>query len=95
MQRNAYLDLLSSFGLKLPAFKKVSVYQCAKNNSSRLLFSTKYFFLKLKSKKFFETAKSFAFESMSLFEINFIIEMLGKLDKLGLGVFKKNYAIKL
>ena len=89
MQRNAYLDLLSSFGLKLPAFKKVSVYQCAKNNSSRLLFSTKYFSLKLK------TAKSFAFESMSLFEINFIIEMLGKLDKLGLGVFKKNYAIKL
>ena len=94
MQRNAYLDLLSSFGLKLPAFKKVSVYQCAKNYSSRLLFSTKYFFLKLKNKKFFETAKSFAFESMS-FEINFIIEMLGKLDKLGLGVFKKNYAIKL
>ena len=35
-------------------------------------------------------AKSIAFESMSLFEINFIIEMLGKLDKLGLGVFKKN-----
>ena len=32
--------------------------------------------------------KSFAFKSMSLFEINFIIEMLGKLDKLGQGVFK-------
>ena len=90
MQRNAYLGLLSSFGLKLPAFKKVSVYQCAKNYNSRLLFSTKYFFFKSKNKKFFEMAKSFAFESMSLFEIKFIIEMLGKLDKLGLGVFKKN-----
>ena len=32
--------------------------------------------------------KSFEFKSMSLFEINFIIEMLGKLDKLGQGVFK-------
>ena len=32
--------------------------------------------------------KSFAFKSMSLFKINFIIEMLGKLDKLGQGVFK-------
>ena len=86
MQRNAYLGLLSSFGLKLPAFKKVSVYQCAKNYNSRLLFSTKYFFFKSKNKM----AKSFAFESMSLFEIKFIMEMLGKLDKLGLGVFKKN-----
>ena len=26
---------------------------------------------------------------MSFFEINFIIDMLGKLDKLGQGVFKK------
>ena len=33
--------------------------------------------------------KSFEFESMSLFEINFIIDMLGKLGKLGLGVLKK------
>ena len=33
--------------------------------------------------------KSFEFESMSLFEINFIINMLGKLGKLGLGVLKK------
>ena len=33
--------------------------------------------------------KSFEFESMSLFEIDFIIDMLGKLDKLGQGVFKK------
>ena len=32
--------------------------------------------------------KSFEFKSMSLFESNFIIEMLGKLDKLGQGVFK-------
>ena len=34
--------------------------------------------------------KSFEFESMSLFKINFIINMLSKLDKLGQGVFKKN-----
>ena len=34
-------------------------------------------------------AKSFEFELMSLFEIGFIIDMLGKLDKLGQGVFKK------
>ena len=33
--------------------------------------------------------KSFEFESMSLFEINFIIDMLGKLDKLGQGILKK------
>ena len=33
--------------------------------------------------------KFFEFESMSLFEINFIIDMLGKLGKLGLGVLKK------
>ena len=33
--------------------------------------------------------KSFEFESMSLFEIVFIIDMLGKLDKLGQGVFEK------
>ena len=33
--------------------------------------------------------KSFEFESMFLFEINFIIDMLGKLGKLGLGVLKK------
>ena len=33
--------------------------------------------------------KSFEFESMSLFKINFIINMLSKLDKLGQGVFKK------
>ena len=33
--------------------------------------------------------KSFKFESMSLFEINFIIDMLGKLDKLGQGILKK------
>ena len=32
--------------------------------------------------------KSFEFESMSLFEIDFIIDMLDKLDKLGQGVFK-------
>ena len=32
--------------------------------------------------------KSFEFESMSLFEINFIIGMLGQLDKLGQGVSK-------
>ena len=33
--------------------------------------------------------KSFEFKSMSLFEINFIYDMLGKLDKLGQGVLKK------
>ena len=33
--------------------------------------------------------KWFEFKSMSLFEINIIINMLGKLDKLGQGVFKK------
>ena len=33
--------------------------------------------------------KSFEFESMFLFEINFIIDMLGKLGKLGLEVLKK------
>ena len=33
--------------------------------------------------------KSFEFESMSLFKISFIINMLSKLDKLGQGVFKK------
>ena len=33
--------------------------------------------------------KSFKFESMSLFKINFIINMLSNLDKLGQGVFKK------
>ena len=33
--------------------------------------------------------KWFEFESMSSFEINFTIDMLGKLDKLGQGVFKK------
>ena len=33
--------------------------------------------------------KSFEFESMSLFKINFIINMLSNLDKLGRGVFKK------
>ena len=33
--------------------------------------------------------KSFEFESMSLFEINFIIDMLGKLDKLGQVILKK------
>ena len=33
--------------------------------------------------------KSFEFESMSLFGTNFIIDMLGKLNKLGQGVFKK------
>ena len=38
---------------------------------------------------FFEMTKSFEFESMSLFEINFIIDMLGKLDKLGQGILKK------
>ena len=38
--------------------------------------------------------KSFEFESMSLFEINFIIDMLGKLDNLGEG-FSKNCAVKL
>ena len=30
------------------------------------------------------------FETMSLFEINSIIDMLGKLDKLTQGVFKKD-----
>ena len=34
-------------------------------------------------------AESFEFESMSLFEINFLSDMLGKLDKLGLGDFQK------
>ena len=33
--------------------------------------------------------KSFKFESMSLFKISFIINMLSNLDKLGQGVFKK------
>ena len=33
--------------------------------------------------------KSFEFESMSLFKINFSINMLSNLDKLGQGVFKK------
>ena len=33
--------------------------------------------------------KSFEFESVSLFEINFMIDILGMLDKLGQGVFKK------
>ena len=33
--------------------------------------------------------KSFEFESISLFGTNFIIDILGKLNKLGQGVFKK------
>ena len=33
--------------------------------------------------------KSFEFESMSLFETNFIVDMLGTLDKFGQRVFKK------
>ena len=33
--------------------------------------------------------KLFEFESMSLFEIKFIIHMFGKLNKLGQGIFKK------
>ena len=45
-------------------------------------------------KNFFEMTKLFEFESMSLFEINFIIDMLGKLEKLGQGFLKK-YAVKL
>ena len=32
---------------------------------------------------------------MSLFEINFIIDMLGKLDKPRQAGFQKNYAVKL
>ena len=89
MQQDVYLDLRSSFRSKRPAFKTGSVYQCAKNYSRRLLLSTKYFFFELKNLIFFEMTKSFEFESMSFFEINFIIDMLGKLDKLGQGVFKK------
>ena len=54
-----------------------------------MLLSTKYFFFELKNKIFFEMTKSFEFESMSLFEIIYIIDMLGKLNKLGQGVFKK------
>ena len=34
--------------------------------------------------------KPFEFELISLFEINFIIDMLGKLSKLGQRIFKKN-----
>ena len=33
--------------------------------------------------------KPFEFELISLFEINFIIDMLGKLSKLGQRIFKK------
>ena len=33
--------------------------------------------------------KLFEFESMSLFETNFIVDMLGTLDKFGQRVFKK------
>ena len=36
---------------------------------------------------FFEIIKCSEFETMSLFEINFIIDMLGKLDKLTKRVF--------
>ena len=39
---------------------------------------------------FFEMTKCSEFETMSLFEINSIIDMLGKLDKLTQGVFKKD-----
>ena len=39
--------------------------------------------------------KPFEFELISLFEINFIIDMLGKLSKLGQRIFKKKYAVKL
>ena len=39
---------------------------------------------------FFEMTKCSEFETMSLFEINSIIDMLGKLDKLTEGVFKKD-----
>ena len=34
--------------------------------------------------------KPFEFELISLFEISFIIDMLGKLSKLGQRIFKKN-----
>ena len=46
-------------------------------------FPQKFFFFDLKIKIYFEIAKSFEIESMSLYVINFIIDMLGKLDKLG------------
>ena len=39
---------------------------------------------------FFEMTKCSEFETMSLLEINSIIDMLGKLDKLTQGVFKKD-----
>ena len=46
-------------------------------------FPQKNFFFDLKNKIYFEIANSFEIESMSLYAINFIIDMLGKLDKLG------------
>ena len=69
--------------MKNKTIPKQSVTKCL------LPLSTIFFLFELKNKIFFEMTKPFEFELISLFEINFIIDMLGKLSKLGQRIFKK------
>ena len=54
----------------------------------------KIFFLWIKKQNIFWNDKIVRIQ-MSLFEINFIIDILGKLDKPRQAGFQKNYAVKL